>query len=202
MDLVSLASTSVLATAALAQSEKNQQPLVPKQQAPSFSVPDVYGQPISLAHYQGQKVLLVFARFAGCPVCNLRFHQLEARSSEFKVKGLAVITIYESSATVMKDYIDGQSYYSRLVPNPDESLYKLYQVERSVGKTIKGIVKGAVGKALKGNSLYTRKVTMDGHKDRISAEFLIDEQGNIATAYYGQYLGDELPMESIEQFLN
>jgi len=177
---------------------KNKMKLQPTQAAPAISTGDVYGRPFDLGSLRGKKVLLSFHRFAGCPVCNLRFHQLEAQAPYFKDKGLVLVGIYESSRETMQQYLEGQNPYTIMIPNPDESLYRLYGVERSKSKVLKGLLKGAMGKALQGNKLYKNKIKHDGHADRIGADFIIDEQGNIQQAHYGQYLGDNLPLEDIK----
>jgi hypothetical protein len=113
-----------------------------------------------------------------------------------------MLAIYESTAENMKQYVDGERLYATMVPNPDQRLYKLYEVERSVGKMMKGMFHGAMGKMKKGKRLFKKEIKQDGNSNRIGADFLIDEKGNIATAYYGKFIGDHLPIDTIKQFLN
>jgi hypothetical protein len=102
----------------------------------------------------------------------------------------------------MKQYLEGESPYATMIPNPDQSLYKLYEVERSGGKMMKGMFHGAMGKMKKGKKLFKKQIKQDGNANRIGADFLIDENGNVARAYYGKFIGDHLPIEGIRQFLN
>ena len=51
-----------------------------KQAAPGFTINDVNGKTINLADYKGKKVLLTFYRNVGCPICNLRFHEIQEQS--------------------------------------------------------------------------------------------------------------------------
>jgi hypothetical protein len=67
---------------------------------------------------------------------------------------------------------------------------------------MKGMFHGAMGKMKEGKKLFKKKIKQDGTANRISADFLIDENGNVASAYYGKYIGDHLPIDSIKQFLN
>jgi len=54
-------------------------------------------------------------------------------------------------------------------------------------------VAGKEGKVLvKGKNL-----NRDGNMNRIPADFLIDENGKIAIAYYGKNISDHLPLETI-----
>jgi peroxiredoxin len=198
-----LAATLTLKTPAIfAQSNHEKMKIEPPQPAPAFTVNDVHGNPVNLAGYKGKKVMLTFYRNVGCPVCNLRFHQLQEQADYFKSKGLVMLAVYESAAGNMKKYIDGESPYATMIPDPDQRLYQLYKIERSTGKMMKGMFHGAMGKMKKGKKLFKTEIKQDGNGNRISADFLIDENGNVATAYYGKYVGDHLPLDAIRQFLN
>lgn len=173
-----------------------------QQIAPTFTIQDVNGNTIKLSDLKGKKVLLAFNRNVGCPVCNLRYHELMQNQELFNQKNLVVLSIYESSAEKMKTYLEGETIYSTMIPNPDLSLYKLYAVERSKAKVFKGMFNGLMGKMKAGYKLFPKKIKQDGNMDRIGAEFLIDENGIVKKAYYGKFVGDHLPIESIKQFIN
>jgi thioredoxin-dependent peroxiredoxin len=168
--------------------------------APSFSCKDIDGKTVKLQDFTGKKILLSFHRNVGCPICNLRFHELEQESEYFRKQGLIVISIYESSAENMTKYLTGLHPYSLMIPDPAEKLYNLFSLDKSTGKLIKGIFHGALRKAVLGNKLQNQPVKQDGNLNRIGADFLIDENGIIHTAYYGEHLGDHLPLNRIKEF--
>lgn len=170
--------------------------------APQFEAKSHSGKIINLSDYKGKKVLLSFHRNVGCPICNLRFHELEAESDYFKSKNLILLAVYESSVDNMKQFVEGENFYTIMIPNPDLSLYKLYDVERSTGKMLKGMFHGAMSKIKKGKKLFKKQIKQDGTANRIGADFLIDEKGNVLKAYYGKYIGDDLPIHEIKKFLN
>jgi peroxiredoxin len=197
-----LAMLTFTSTAIFAKPEQEKMKIEPPQSAPTFTIKDVNGSTVNLADYKGKKVMLTFYRNVGCPVCNLRFHELQEQAAFFKSKGLILLAVYESTPENMKQYLEGESPYATMIPNPDQSLYKLYEVERSGGKVMKGMFHGAMGKMKKGKKLFKKQIKQDGNTNRIGADFLIDEKGNVARAYYGKFIGDHLPVESIKQFLN
>jgi thioredoxin-dependent peroxiredoxin len=172
-----------------------------EQHAPDFTITDVNGKMVDLSEYKGKKVILCFYRNVGCPICNLRFHQLEEMAPRLKVNNTIVISVYESSAENMKKYLDGKSTYSVMVPNPDLSLYNKYGIELSINKMMKGMFNGAMSKMTEGKKLFKQKIKQDGNSTRIGAEFLIDTNGNIVKAYYGKYVGDFLSDEQIDSFI-
>lgn len=56
------------------------------QSAPDFTVTAINGSTVQLSAFKGKKVFLTFYRNVGCPVCNLRFHELLPLEREFQAK--------------------------------------------------------------------------------------------------------------------
>ncbi len=172
------------------------------QKAPVFTINDVYGNSISLEQFKGKKIHLIFYRFAGCPFCNLRFHQINQMAELYKNNNTILISVYESSAENIKAFLADEKFYSIIIPNPDSSLYKKYELERSKWGLFKFLLfGGGLAKAKEGMKLYKNKVAMDGHTDRLEAEFLIDETGKVINAHYNKVQGDSLPLDTIKAFL-
>jgi len=182
--------------------KKEKMKIKPPQKALDFTINDVHGNPIDLTQFKGKKVLLSFYRNVGCPVCNLRFHEIQQQNEQFRSKGLIVLAVYESTAANMQKYLENEDPYAIMIPDPDQKLYKLYQVEQSTGKLMKGMFNGAMKKMKAGKKLFKNKIKQDGSSNRIGADFLIDENGNIKEAYYGKHIGDHLPLEKITEFIN
>ena len=176
--------------------------VTPPQAEPAFTTRDVNGQEVNLSDYKGKKVLLTFFRNAGCPVCNLRMHELLDQAAAFARQGLTVIAVYESTAQTMKQYTEWQSIPFVMIPDANQELYARYAIERSGRKAFASVFHGVIGKAGRGKKLFRRKIAQDGHKTTIGADFLIDEHGKVAVAHYGRYIGDHLPLSEINAFLN
>ena len=203
--LILLVLLSLPFTQSFSQSKKEIMKIKPPQPAPNFIMKDLNGITINLADYRGKKIMLTFYRNVGCPVCNLRFHELQEQSGYFKSKGLVLLAVYESTADNMKKYLEdleGENLYAIMIPDPDQDLYKRYDIDRSMGKMMKGMFHGAMGKMKQGKKLFKNKIRQDGNANRIGADFLIDENGIVKTAYYGKFIGDHLPLTDIKQFLN
>ncbi|MDI9319193.1 MAG: redoxin domain-containing protein [Phycisphaerales bacterium] len=181
--------------------QEQPKPIYIGQFAPDFKIKDINGVEQSIERYKGKKILLSFYRYASCPICNFRFHELEAERAFFEQKGVVFLAVYESSADNVKDLNDTNQYYQILIPNPNGALYELYAVEISKGKVLKGMTNGAIRKANEGKKLFAKKIKKDGNSNRIAADFLIDENGNVIYPYYGRYLGDRMPIEFIKSHL-
>jgi peroxiredoxin Q/BCP len=173
------------------------------QTAPDFAIKDVDGNDVKLNDYRGKKVLLTLNRFAGCPICNLNFHEVQKNADYFKSKGMVILSVHESNQKDMQDFIKDETIYGTMIPDAEGKIYSLYGSERSFGSVLNGFfLHGGLGKALSGMKLFKNKVSTQGHKDRVGADFLIDANGKVATAYYGAYVGDRLPVERIMAFAN
>jgi peroxiredoxin len=171
------------------------------QAVPTFQTKDVYGKEVSSTQLKGQKTLLSFQRNVGCPICNLQIHTLLQKADSLKKHQIQVILVYQSGAKNMLDYVGQESYPFTFLPDSTQSLYRLFSVEKSLGKLMKANFHGAMGKMLSGNKLFKKKVKMDGDMTMVGADFLISEEGIVKKAHYGRYVGDHYTAEQvIEQF--
>jgi thioredoxin-dependent peroxiredoxin len=166
--------------------------LTENQSAPLFTTHDVHGNEINLAHLRGKKTYLSFERNAGCPVCNLRTNQLLKQAEHFRAKHIIVIMVYESTVAKMREYLDGDRYPFHFIADPENTLYNMFGVERSLLKVMRSMFNGLMAKIGEGTKLFAKPMKQDGHMDRIPAEFLINEEGKIVVAHYGRFVGDHL----------
>jgi thioredoxin-dependent peroxiredoxin len=169
--------------------------------APSFNVLDVYGNQINLPASPARKVYLAFERNAGCPVCNLRTHALLKQADYFKSHNIAVLLVYESPVDKMKDYLGEDRYPFQFIADPQNRLYNLYGVERSMLKVMRAMFNGLFAKVSQGTKLFKKPMKQDGHMDRIPAEFVIDQHGKVVVAHYGKFVGDHLSLEALKHHL-
>ena len=177
------------------------QPLQVGTTAPSFERQAVMGQNINLTDYQEQKVLLAFFRYAGCPVCNFRMHELMNEYEQLQERGIAVIAVFESSEEMLQSYLKDTPVPFPVIADPELELYDAYQVNKSLGKMMNTLFKKQPKKDMKaGKALFNGKsYKRDGAQTRIPADFLI-EKGVILEAHYGKYVGDHLPMHRLHQY--
>jgi len=176
-------------------------PLFENQPAPDFQVTDITGNPVCISALKGKKVLLTFYRHVGCPFTNLRFLELQKLDNYFSKMGLVVLAVYESSSDNLKRYCRNESFYARMIANPEFDLYTLYNIEQSTLKILFSMYKGAFARGAEGRRKFKENFSPEGHGNVLGADFLIDEDGYIKYAYYNQYLGDHLPVEDVICFL-
>ncbi len=170
--------------------------------APLFQLKDSKGNIIRIT--PGQRTLLAFFRDTNCPFCNFRIFQLTQRYKELSTAGLEVIAFFSSSEEAVQHFVKSRSRPFAVVADPENIAYRAYGIERSFPRAAYGVLKrfrmwilgfGILG--FKGAINNLRNPS-----DIMPADFLIDEQGYIVEAYYGEDAGDHIPFERIEQFLS
>lgn len=163
---------------------------------PSFEF-RVNDQIISNQSMLGKKYMLSFYRYASCPFCNLRIsflielHQALALDQQF-------IGVFQSSEEDMAKYVSKQDLSFPLVSDEKKTYYKKFGVEKSMWAYIKGALKvkrlfEAYHKGFKISHSY-------GDKTTVPADFLINEEGIIEVAYYGNDISDHLDLEIVTEF--
>lgn len=169
--------------------------------APDFTWPDTEGKTVSLSDLRGGPVLLSFYRYASCPFCNLRIHELARRAAQYGALGLEMLAVFQSPAEKIREYVGRQDPAFPILPDPARVLYRLYGVESSWLGMAKAFasrvpeIARAVGKGFLPGS-------MEGEAHRLPADFLIGRDGSIAIAYYGKDIGDHLPLVELDLFLS
>jgi peroxiredoxin len=174
-------------------------PLDAGQPAPDFQTQDYLGQPIRLADFRGQRLMIAFFRFAACPYCNLRVMELTAKAASYKDQ-LEIVAIFQSPAETLARHRNMIAFPGRMIGDPDMRLFNLYQGELSAVKFVtghlfhtaawmRGVQRGAfdAGRTL-------------GELRLVPSDFLIDEQGIIQRAHYGRDVTDHMPLNELTRF--
>jgi peroxiredoxin Q/BCP len=152
-----------------------------------------------LDQVHGKRFMLSFFRFAACPFCNLRVHQLVKRYAEFG-NNFTVIAIFDSSAENLRRHAARHRAPFPILADKTNHYYREYGIEHSVG----GMLKGAITRLP--SMLYAMfakgywPTSIGGSVTTMPADFLVDEQRVIHVAHYGRDEGDHLPFEAVKAF--
>jgi peroxiredoxin Q/BCP len=163
-----------------------------------INLPAIDGSIFDSDSVKGKPIMLSFFRFASCPFCNLRVNELVSRFEEFG-NDFTIIAIFDSPLDNLTRHTAEHHAPFPILADESNQYYKEFSIEHSVIGIFKGIFfrmprmfkamfKGYVPLVIKG-SLTT-----------MPADFLIDENGVIQTAYYGEDEGDHLSFELVKMF--
>jgi len=164
--------------------------------APSFKVEDMDGNIFDLNVPRDKPLLIAFFRYASCPLCNLRVHELIENYENLKDK-VEIVLIFQSPKAKIEQYVGRQNIPYRLLPNPTKTLYHLYGVENSwlgFAKAWTIEIKKVFIALFKKHYLPG---TVEGEIHRIPADFIVDTDNKILKAFYGKDIGDHLPLSEL-----
>lgn len=168
------------------------------QKAPELAVQDVSNKLVKLENLEGKKVLLSFLRYAGCPVCHYRIHELKAEYEAMAAMGWEVVLVFETPAEQLAKYQAEFDFTFVLIADPENTLYDRYAIERSTGKMFKTAGQKEVNERFKkGKELYTEKYKRDGKMNRIGADFVIGPDSKVILTHYGAHIGDHIPLNEL-----
>ena len=172
----------------------------PGQPAKNFTSEDISGNAITLNDYANRCVMLSFYRYAACPLCNLRVSQLIQHHASFAERNLNLVAVFQSPRESIRRYVGRQDIPFAVIADPERNLYRLYGVESSWPGFIKGSLRlSMVASALMKGFLPGK---MEGIKSMVPADFLIGPDLTIQVAYYGSDIGDHLPIEKINEWID
>lgn len=164
--------------------------------APKFCVKDMNGIDFDLLTPREKPLLLAFFRYASCPLCNLRVHELIENYDELKEK-IEIVLIFQSPKDKIEKYVGKQDIPYRVLPNSSKSLYHLYGVENSwlgFAKAWTIEIKKVFIALFKRHYLPG---SVEGEIHRIPADFIVNTDNKILKAYYGKDIGDHLPLSEL-----
>ena len=163
--------------------------------APSFHTTDIFGNVVSLNPRDGW-TFLSFHRFAACPFCTMRTHELVVNAAKFHEMNIQIISIWPSNVENMLKFVGKEQTPFPLVSDAQKSIFEKYKVVHSsfLGKLLTLMHAGVVFAALKYR--FKNSIT-DGDSNLFPADFLISPSGQIALAHYSRHFGDHLSIEHI-----
>ena len=143
--------------------------------------------------------MLSFFRFASCPFCNLRMHELVTRFDELP-DDFTIAAVFDSPLDNLQHHANKHQAPFPILADADNRYYKLYGIRHSVIGVLKGMFM-RMPRLLYGMFVKAYiPLTIKGSMTTMPADFLIDDNGIIQVAHYGNDEGDHLPFEQLKAF--
>ncbi|TWS18577.1 thioredoxin-dependent thiol peroxidase [Tsukamurella asaccharolytica] len=118
--------------------------LEPGAHAPSFTLPDQDGNPVSLSDFQGQRVVLYFYPAAMTPGCTKQACDFRDNLGDFADAGLTVLGISPDKPEKLKKFQERDSITFPLLSDPDKQVlteYGAFGEKMMYGKTVTGVIR-------------------------------------------------------------
>ena len=171
----------------------------PGDEVTSLRLPAIDGTLFDLDGLKGKPYMLSFFRFASCPFCNLRMHELVTKFDQLP-NGFTIVAIFDSPLDNLRRHADRHHAPFPILADENNRYYQLYDIEHSLPGILKGmflrmprLMYGMFGKGY-------LPLRIKGNLTTLPADFLVDRRGIIREAYYGKDEGDHLPFARIRDF--
>ena len=161
-------------------------------------LPSITNEMFDTSQLKGKRYMISFLRFASCPFCNLRIHQLVYRHKEFG-NDFTIVAIFDSPHDNLVRHAGKHQSPFPILADPENFYYKAFGVRKSVTGLLKGMI-FRFPTLVKGMLRGYIPLTIKGSLITMPADFLIDENGRISKAYYGKDEGDHLDIDEVIQF--
>jgi len=165
---------------------------------PYIELPSIDGNIVNTSKQLGRPYMISFFRFASCPFCNLRLHDLVTRVDEFG-DDFTIIAIFDSSLENLQRHATKHRAPFPILADASNKYYQQFSIEHSLLGMLKGIA-FRLPRLIKGLAKGYIPLVPNGSMTTMPAEFLINRQGIVETAFYGKDEGDHLPLEQIIEF--
>jgi peroxiredoxin len=172
----------------------------PGQPAPDFTATALDGSEVVLSRLRGAPVWLAFFRWAACPFCNYRIHELLAQwGRRFSQYRFTMLGVFQSPAERCQTVIGGKQLPFITIPDPGMGLYSLYHVETG----LKGMLSPDVPRTMMAARAagIPLVIPIEGPLTRIPADFLIDGEGVVRAAFYGRNITEHIQFDQMERAL-
>ncbi|MFX1321591.1 MAG: peroxiredoxin-like family protein [Promethearchaeota archaeon] len=144
--------------------------------APLFKLESFNAGSIDLAELLGdQKVVLIFSRYFGCPLCQLDLKELMERHSEIEKKGAKILYITQSGEKVANEFIKKENIKFPIIPSSKDDLYAEYGLgvmEAEAIKQVKVRFKESIKAGIKHGEY-------EGWEKQGPGQFIINQEGKI-----------------------
>ena len=143
--------------------------------------------------------MISFFRFATCPFCNLRLHQLISRRDELGTE-FTIVAIFDSPIETLIRTAEKHESPFPILADEKNTYYRAYGVHRSRWGVLKGMV---LRMPTLLHAMFVQRYIpwpITGSMLTMPLDILVNEEGNIDSAYYGRDEGDHLAFEVIRAF--
>lgn len=118
--------------------------LAPGDRAPDFTLPDADGKPVSLADYQGRKVVVYFYPAAGTPGCTKQACDFRDSLADWNNAGISVLGISPDKPAKLAKFRDEERLTFPLLSDPDKAVltaWGAFGEKTMYGKTVTGVIR-------------------------------------------------------------
>lgn len=142
--------------------------------APSFTLPDADGKPVSLSDYTGKPVIVYFYPAAMTPGCTTEACDFTSARGSLDTAGYAVLAISPDKPEKLAKFREKEDLSITLLSDTDRSVmgaWGAYGEKKQYGKTVQGVIRSTFVVGADGRIEQAwRNVKATGHVSRVLKE--------------------------------
>jgi len=152
------------------------------EKAPLFKLDSYNAGTIDLAQLIGKKkIVIIFSRYFGCPICQLDLNILLEDVPKIKQKGAELLYITQSGEKIAKEFIEKYKINFPVIPSSKDELYSEY----GLGLMTAGAITKVRAKLKEATKMGIQHGEYEGWEKQGPGQFVIDEEGKIIHAEKG-----------------
>ncbi|MBI9105606.1 MAG: GNAT family N-acetyltransferase [Spirochaetales bacterium] len=170
-------------------------------EAPDFNFDTPWTQNQRFHDYLADgKTILIFLRYMGCPICQMRISSLRNDWTRFKAKGVNVLLVLQSTPENITSVVSKADIPFTIVCDPEEKIFGQYKV--TGGNLFQYAAPSVLSKVMEAKKAGIEHGPNEGNERQLPAVFLINEEKQIRHAYYGKNVGDSPDNEELLQLVD
>ena len=150
--------------------------------APKFTIESYNAGSISLDQLIGQqKIVLIFGRYFGCPICQLNMKSSLVNMDRITETGAQLIYVNQSSRENAQKFIEANNIQFPVIPSTKDALYAQY----GLGKFGLAQMSSIPGKLKDAKAAGIEHGPEKGSETQCPGQFVIDSDGKLIHAQSG-----------------
>jgi peroxiredoxin len=150
--------------------------------APLFKLESYNAGFINLEELIGShKIVIIFSRYFGCPICQLDLNELLINVSDIEEKRAKLLYITQSGEKIAKKFISENNITFPVIPSSKEELYATY----GLGLMTAGAFGKVRGKLKEAKQEGIEHGEFEGWEKQCPGQFVINQSGKIIHARAG-----------------
>lgn len=164
-----------------------------------LSLPALDNSRFKLDQVRGKRLMISFMRFAACPFCQLRIHELVSRWHELN-DDFTIIAVFDSPLGNLQQHAGKQSAPFPILADEYSRYYAKFAIQRSLKGTLKAMLLRMPTLLY---AMFNKRYfpsSIKGKMTTLPADVLVDENGVIVEIFHGKDSGDHLSFEQVKAF--
>lgn len=137
---------------------------------------------------KGRKTVLLFLRYAGCPLCQFKIVELMQDMERFRALGAQVFVVLQSEPASVRAHLGERDMASKIICDPQQALFRLYGV--GPGNVFQYLTASVLKKAWQAKRRGFSHGMKEGLEMQCPATFIINSAGVVRFVHYGRDIGD------------